>query len=147
VRTPTPSLAILFTLTVRRISSNLRTILQSDKRELSEDEKRTQEYDQLAFRLVSYGAIPLLAGYTGYSRTSTSTSREMQTNKTVMYETHRGWYSFIVTTLAQAIYMFGFVQLVPQLIINYKLKSVAHMPMKAMMYKTRESCLSTGELC
>jgi hypothetical protein len=42
--------------------------------------------------------------------------------------THRGWYSFIVTTLAQAIYMFGFVQLVPQLIINYKLKSVAHMP-------------------
>ena len=42
--------------------------------------------------------------------------------------THRGWYSFIVTTLAQAIYMFGFVQLVPQLIINYKLKSVAHIP-------------------
>jgi hypothetical protein len=42
----------------------------ADKRELSEDEKRTQEYDQLAFRLVSYGAIPLLAGYTGYSRMS-----------------------------------------------------------------------------
>jgi hypothetical protein len=39
----------------------------ADKRELSEDEKKTQEYDQLAFRLVSYGAIPLLAGYTGYS--------------------------------------------------------------------------------
>lgn len=56
-----------------------------------------------------------------------------------MYETHRGWYSFIVSTLAQAIYMFGFVQLVPQLIINYKLKSVAHMPMKAMMYKTCKS--------
>ena len=65
--------------------------------------------------------------------------------------THRSWYSFIVTTLAQAIYMFGFAQLIPQLIINYKLKSVAHMPcvyckfrcaftddlrMKAMMYKT-----------
>ena len=28
------------------------------------------------------------------------------------------------------------VQLVPQLIINYKLKSVAHMPIKAMIYKT-----------
>lgn len=42
--------------------------------------------------------------------------------------THRGWYSFIISTLAQAIYMFGFVQLIPQLIINYKLKSVAHMP-------------------
>nr|XP_018264582.1 cleft lip and palate associated transmembrane protein [Kwoniella dejecticola CBS 10117]OBR86740.1 cleft lip and palate associated transmembrane protein [Kwoniella dejecticola CBS 10117] len=95
------------------------TVQFEDKRELSEDEKKTQEYDALAFRLVSYAAIPLLAGYTGYSR-----------------KTHRGWYSFIVSTLAQAIYMFGFVQLVPQLIINYKLKSVAHMPMKAMMYKT-----------
>lgn len=92
-----------------------------DKKQLSEDEKKTQEYDRLAFRYVSYFAIPALAGYTIYS---------------LLYETHRGWYSFVVTTLAQAIYMFGFVQLVPQLIINYKLKSVAHMPMKAMMYKT-----------
>ncbi|WVR03952.1 hypothetical protein IAU60_000951 [Kwoniella sp. DSM 27419] len=92
-----------------------------DKRQLSEDEKKTQEYDALAFRLVSYAAIPILAGYTGYA---------------LLYQTHRGWYSFVVSTLAQAIYMFGFVQLVPQLIINYKLKSVAHMPMKAMMYKT-----------
>ena len=32
---------------------------------------------------------------------------------------------------------FGFVQLIPQLIINYKLKSVAHMPMKAMVYKSK----------
>ncbi|ODO09245.1 hypothetical protein I350_02845 [Cryptococcus amylolentus CBS 6273] len=92
-----------------------------DKRVLTEDEKKTQEYDALAFKLVSYAAIPMLAVYTGYS---------------CNYSTHRGWYSFIVSTLAQAIYMFGFVQLVPQLIINYKLKSVAHMPMKAMMYKT-----------
>ncbi|OCF58074.1 cleft lip and palate associated transmembrane protein [Kwoniella mangroviensis CBS 10435] len=101
------------------------TVQFEDKRELSEDEKKTQEYDALAFRLVSYGAIPLLAGHTVYSP-----------DKTLLHRTHRGWYSFIVTTLAQAIYMFGFVQLVPQLIINYKLKSVAHMPMKAMMYKT-----------
>ncbi len=28
------------------------------------------------------------------------------------------------------------VQLIPQLIINYKLKSVAHLPIKAMIYKT-----------
>ncbi|AAW45128.1 hypothetical protein CNBL2630 [Cryptococcus deneoformans B-3501A] len=92
-----------------------------NKRQLTEDEKKTQEYDALAFRIVSYFAIPLLGAYTVYS---------------LLYETHRGWYSFIISTLAQAIYMFGFVQLIPQLIINYKLKSVAHMPMKAMMYKT-----------
>ncbi|KAF9226832.1 cleft lip and palate transmembrane 1 [Gyrodon lividus] len=92
-----------------------------DKHVLSEDEKKTQEYDKLAFRYVSYVAIPLLAGYSVYS---------------LVYETHRGWYSFIISTLTSFVYMFGFAQLVPQLIINYKLKSVAHMPMKAMIYKT-----------
>ncbi|KAF9780224.1 cleft lip and palate associated transmembrane protein [Thelephora terrestris] len=92
-----------------------------DKHVLSEDEKKTQEYDALAFRYVSYGAIPCLAGYTIYS---------------LIYESHRGWYSFVITTLTSFVYMFGFAQLIPQLIINYKLKSVAHMPMKAMIYKT-----------
>ncbi|GMK56311.1 hypothetical protein CspeluHIS016_0301510 [Cutaneotrichosporon spelunceum] len=92
-----------------------------DKHVLSEDEKKTQEYDALAFRLVSYVAGPVLLAYAAYS---------------LVYTTHKSWYSFVIATLAQAIYMFGFVQLVPQLIINYKLKSVAHIPMKAMVYKT-----------
>ncbi|EPT03616.1 hypothetical protein FOMPIDRAFT_1141780 [Fomitopsis schrenkii] len=92
-----------------------------DKHVLSEDEKKTQEYDKLAFRYVSYFTIPCLAAYTVYS---------------LLYETHRGWYSFVISTLTSFVYMFGFAQLVPQLIINYKLKSVAHMPMKAMIYKS-----------
>ena len=41
-----------------------------DKKVLSEDEKKTQEYDQLAFRLVSYAAIPMLLAYSVYSRQS-----------------------------------------------------------------------------
>jgi len=93
----------------------------TDKHVLSEDEKKTKEYDALAFRYVSYVAVPTLACYTVYS---------------LVKETHKGWYSFILTTLTSFVYMFGFVQLVPQLIINYKLKSVAHMPWKAMVYKT-----------
>ncbi|KAF8529950.1 cleft lip and palate transmembrane protein 1-domain-containing protein [Gautieria morchelliformis] len=92
-----------------------------DKHVLSDDERKTQEYDKEAFRYVSYVAIPLLAGYTIYS---------------LIYETHRGWYSFVISTLTSFVYLFGFAQLVPQLIINYKLKSVAHMPIKAMIYKT-----------
>ncbi|KAI0722227.1 cleft lip and palate transmembrane 1 [Cerioporus squamosus] len=78
-------------------------------------------YDKLAFRIVSYFTIPCLAAYSVYS---------------LIYETHRGWYSFVISTLTSFVYMFGFAQLIPQLIINYKLKSVAHMPMKAMVYKT-----------
>ncbi|KAF8345576.1 cleft lip and palate associated transmembrane protein [Amanita rubescens] len=93
----------------------------TDKHVLSEDEKKTQEYDKLAFRYVSYVAIPTLAAYTVYS---------------LLYESHKGWYSFTISTLTSFVYMFGFAQLIPQLIINYKLKSVAHMPMKAMIYKT-----------
>ncbi|KAK2465943.1 hypothetical protein APHAL10511_001584 [Amanita phalloides] len=92
-----------------------------DKHVLSEDEKKTQEYDKLAFRYVSYVTIPTLAAYTVYS---------------LLYESHKGWYSFVISTLTSFVYMFGFAQLIPQLIINYKLKSVAHMPMKAMIYKT-----------
>lgn len=38
-----------------------------DKKELSASEKLTQEYDALAFRLVSYVAGPVLLGYSIYS--------------------------------------------------------------------------------
>jgi len=51
-------------------------------------------YDKLAFRYVSYVAIPLLAGYTIYS---------------LIYESHKGWYSFVISTLTSFVYMFGFV--------------------------------------
>ncbi|KAH9035280.1 cleft lip and palate associated transmembrane protein [Lactarius hengduanensis] len=96
-------------------------VVFADKHVLSEDEKKTQEYDKLAFRYVSYVALPALAIYAVYS---------------LVYNTHRGWYSFVISTLTSFVYMFGFAQLVPQLIINYKLKSVSHMPMKSMVYKT-----------
>lgn len=51
-------------------------------------------YDALAFRYVSYVAIPLLIAYSGYS---------------LVYSTHRGWYSFVISTLTSFVYMFGFV--------------------------------------
>ena len=54
----------------------------------------SDRYDKLAFRYVSYVAIPLLAGYTIYS---------------LIYESHRGWYSFVISTLTSFVYMFGFV--------------------------------------
>lgn len=91
-----------------------------DKHVLSAQEKATKEYDALAFKYVTWGTTPLLIGYTIYS---------------LMYEHHRGWYSFVISTLTSFVYMFGFVQLIPQLIINWKLKSVAHMPVRSLTYK------------
>ncbi|KAI1786678.1 cleft lip and palate transmembrane 1 [Ganoderma leucocontextum] len=71
-----------------------------DKHVLSEDEKKTQEYDKLAFRIVSYFTIPCLAAYTVYS---------------LLYETHRGWYSFVISTLTSFVYMFGFMPMLHRL--------------------------------
>ena len=44
---------------------------------------------------MAYFTIPCLAAYTVYS---------------LMYETHRGWYSFVISTLTSFVYMFGFVR-------------------------------------
>ncbi|KAL9592467.1 MAG: hypothetical protein Q9179_006684 [Wetmoreana sp. 5 TL-2023] len=68
-----------------------------DKHKLSETEEKTKEYDEIAFKYLYMIAIPLLAAYAGYS---------------LLYETHKSWYSFVITTL-----------------------SVAHMPARAMTYK------------
>ncbi|MCJ1285535.1 Cleft lip and palate transmembrane protein 1 like protein [Xylographa opegraphella] len=91
-----------------------------DKHQLSETEKKTQEYDEIAFRYLYLVAIPLLGAYAVYS---------------VLYDSHKSWYSFVITTLVGSVYAYGFLMMVPSLYINYRLKSVAHMPAKAMTYK------------
>ncbi|GAA93451.1 uncharacterized protein L969DRAFT_89446 [Mixia osmundae IAM 14324] len=95
-------------------------IVFKDKHVLSEDEKATAVYDKLAFRYVSMAVIPSLFGYTIYS---------------LMYNEHKGWYSFSISTLTSFVYAISFATLVPQLIINYHLKSVAHLPMKSLTFK------------
>ncbi|KAL9075055.1 MAG: hypothetical protein Q9157_004146 [Trypethelium eluteriae] len=96
------------------------TIQFEDKHALSESEKKTQEYDQIAFKYLYIIAVPLLLAYAAYS---------------LVYETHKSWYSFIITTLVGSVYAYGFLMMVPSLYINYRLKSVAHMPARAMTYK------------
>lgn len=91
-----------------------------DKHVLTAEEKETQEYDRLAFKIVAIVTAPLLGGYTIYS---------------ALYNEHRGWWSFIIGTLCSFVYSFGFVSLVPQIIINYKLKSVAGLNGKTLIYK------------
>lgn len=65
-------------------------------------------------------SIPILASYTLYS---------------LLYKEHKSWYSFVLNTAVGCIYTFGFINMTPQLYINYRLKSVEHMPGKAMTYK------------
>jgi hypothetical protein len=96
------------------------TIAFEDKHQLSETEKKTEEYDQIAFKYLYIVAIPLLLAYAAYS---------------LVYDSHKSWYSFTIATLVGSVYAYGFLMMVPSLYINYRLKSVAHMPARAMMYK------------
>ena len=95
-------------------------VLFEDKHKLSETEKKTQEYDEIAFRYLYMVAVPLLGAYAVYS---------------LVYETHKSWYSFVIETLVGSVYAYGFLMMVPSLYINYRLKSVAHMPSRTMTYK------------
>eukprot|EP00180_Rhodochaete_pulchella_P000589 Plantae.Rhodophyta-Rhodochaete_pulchella.ctg14258.p1 GENE.Plantae.Rhodophyta-Rhodochaete_pulchella.ctg14258~~Plantae.Rhodophyta-Rhodochaete_pulchella.ctg14258.p1 ORF type:complete len:595 (+),score=133.51 Plantae.Rhodophyta-Rhodochaete_pulchella.ctg14258:147-1787(+) len=80
----------------------------------------TKEHDATAMKYLSYVLYPLVTGYALYS---------------LVYDDHKGWYSWILSSLVSVVYMFGFIMMFPQIFINYKLKSVAHLPMKAFMYK------------
>ncbi|XP_012219358.1 putative lipid scramblase CLPTM1 [Linepithema humile] len=83
-------------------------------------ESSTKEYDRLAFKYLSWALYPLLGGYAIYS---------------LMYLEHKGWYSWILSMLYGFLLTFGFIMMTPQLFINYKLKSVAHLPWRMLSYK------------
>jgi hypothetical protein len=82
---------------------------------------RTKEYDTIATNHLMAVLYPLVAGYALYS---------------LFYDRHRSWWSWILSSLVGAVYSFGFVGMASsQLYLNYRLKSVAHMPWRAMTYK------------
>ena len=78
-----------------------------DKHKLSQTEEKTKEYDEIAFRYLYMVAVPLLGAYAVYS---------------LVYDTHKSWYSFVITTLVGSVYAYGFLMMVPSLYINYRLK-------------------------
>jgi len=80
----------------------------------------TKEYDRIAMKYMSWAMFPLMGCYTVYS---------------VYYKDHKSWYSFILNTLVGGIYVFGFIQMTPQLYINYRLQSVEHMPGRTLTYR------------
>ena len=87
------------------------TIVPADSYTLSE----TKIYDEEAMRYLSAAMYPLVIGYSVYS---------------LAYDSHKSWYSWLLGSTVNFVYSFGFVLMTPQLFINYKLKSTAHMPWK-----------------
>ncbi|XP_074601103.1 uncharacterized protein LOC141855105 [Brevipalpus obovatus] len=80
----------------------------------------TREFDEMAFKYLSWACFPLLIGYAIYS---------------LLYQEHKGWYSWVLGMVYGFLLTFGFISMTPQLFINYKLKSVAHLPWRMLTYK------------
>eukprot|EP00325_Prymnesiales_sp_UTEX-LB-985_P003634 CAMPEP_0174712754 /NCGR_PEP_ID=MMETSP1094-20130205/13649_1 /TAXON_ID=156173 /ORGANISM="Chrysochromulina brevifilum, Strain UTEX LB 985" /LENGTH=412 /DNA_ID=CAMNT_0015911853 /DNA_START=173 /DNA_END=1409 /DNA_ORIENTATION=+ len=80
----------------------------------------TDEIDRLAFRYLSGPLLLLVVGYSGHS---------------LVTGYHRGWYAWLIESLVALVYGGGFIVMTPQLFINYRLKSVAHLNWKFFMYK------------
>ena len=81
----------------------------------------TEEVDRVATQtLGKWFLLPLVLSYTMY---------------TLIYEEHTGWYSWLITSASSAVYALGFVLMTPQLFLNYKLKSVAHLPWRVLCYR------------
>lgn len=83
-------------------------------------EQQTQQFDREGMRYLSYLLYPLCLGGAVYS---------------LLYQPHRSWYSWTLNSLVNGVYAFGFLFMLPQLFVNYKLKSVAALPWRAFMYK------------
>ena len=62
-------------------------------------EADTETFDALATRTLGVGVAPMVVGWALYALVSYP---------------HRGWYSWVVGSLADAVYLFGFVMMTPQ---------------------------------
>lgn len=91
---------------------------------------QTDEYDATAFRYLGKACVPLGVGYAVYS---------------LVYEQHKSVYSWVLGTAVGFVYAFGFITMTPQLFINYKLKSVAHMPWRTLVYKVGRRVVVDGD--
>ncbi|XP_068158170.1 lipid scramblase CLPTM1L [Drosophila tropicalis] len=83
-------------------------------------EVQTDQFDRQGMRYLSYLLYPLCLCGAVYS---------------LIYQPHRSWYSWTLNSMVNGVYAFGFLFMLPQLFVNYKLKSVAALPWRAFMYK------------
>lgn len=88
--------------------------------QVSKDEAVSRHIDRLASAYLLYMFVPLIFGYATYA---------------LFFEQHKGWYSWILQSGVNVVYAVGFMMMTPQLFLNYKYKSVDHLPWRALLYR------------
>ncbi|CAD6192237.1 unnamed protein product [Caenorhabditis auriculariae] len=88
--------------------------------EHSAAESQTDSIDAEAMKYLSWLIVPLCIAGAVYS---------------LAYVPHKSWGSWLLQATVNGVYAFGFLFMLPQLFVNYKMKSVAHLPWRAFMYK------------
>eukprot|EP00927_Polykrikos_kofoidii_P003480 TRINITY_DN11382_c0_g2_i1.p1 TRINITY_DN11382_c0_g2~~TRINITY_DN11382_c0_g2_i1.p1 ORF type:complete len:725 (+),score=110.69 TRINITY_DN11382_c0_g2_i1:111-2285(+) len=83
-------------------------------------ENNTEEIDAKGMRYLKMVLYPLSVGWGVWN---------------LAHYSYKSWWSWLISSLADFAYTFGFINMMPQIFINYKLKSVAHMPWRVLMYK------------
>ncbi|KAJ8736534.1 hypothetical protein PYW08_007190 [Mythimna loreyi] len=83
-------------------------------------ERSTAQADAEAMKYLSMLLYPLCVAGAIYS---------------LVYEPHKSWYSWALHSIVNGVYAFGFLFMLPQLFVNYRLRSVAALPWRAFMYK------------
>lgn len=94
-----------------------------EEERIRKEEELTQvtlEADRVATLHLSLAVLPLVIG---------------GSLRSLICDMHPTWYTWFIGSLTGSLYAFGFVLMTPQLYINYRLKSVSHLPWKFLVYK------------
>jgi len=83
-------------------------------------EKKTEEIDERGMSYLKTAVMPIVLVSAMYS---------------LYHYSYKSWWSWLISSLANGCYMFGFINMCPQIFINYKFKSVSHLPWRVFWYK------------
>ncbi|EEB10382.1 conserved hypothetical protein [Pediculus humanus corporis] len=106
--------------TIIEIWKVVKVMKRRNSKESLDSEKQTNKYDAESMKYLSFILYPLCLLGALYS---------------LFYQPHKSWYSWCIQSLVNGVYAFGFLFMLPQLFINYRLKSVEALPWRAFMYK------------
>ena len=107
--------------------SNFPYIIKLEYKQSFEQEEAKDYESEAVNMMVKYLLFPIGVVYLGY--------RIYYYSDNIVKNNWKSFVIFIIEYIYFLLNVFGFILLTPQIYLNYKLKSVEHLPMKAMTYK------------